>query len=333
MSTTIEPILLIGGAGHVGANTARSIRRAHPDQPILIGGRDLARGGAIATEIGNAEAVAIDLSKADLGLGDRPVGAVGIYLKDNYTNAIRFAQARGVPFASISTVTIEMATEVASYINNPKSTIILASEWLAGGGMMTVLQAAKNYAKLESITMAGVIDAIDLGGPAAAADSERLGSVMPGAMIREKGAYRWLSGDDIPQKVTMVDGSVIDGFAYGVFDVQALTEVTGAANVKFIFAVAETAGSKAGGAPSSEIIVELSGTDKAGNSKSSRHALVCETGQAPITGLGMAMVLERSTGLDGKTASPHGLYFVESLIDTDTYVQRAQSEGFKFLDL
>ena len=136
MSTTIEPILLIGGAGHVGANTARSIRRAHPDQPILIGGRDLARGGAIATEIGNAEAVAIDLSKADLGLGDRPVGAVGIYLKDNYTNAIRFAQARGVPFASISTVTIEMATEVASYINNPKSTIILASEWLAGGGMM-----------------------------------------------------------------------------------------------------------------------------------------------------------------------------------------------------
>ncbi len=330
---SINPILLIGATGHVGNHTARTLRSAHPDLPLLIGVRDLAKAAALVAELGNAEAVAIDLSKSDLGLGDRAVSAVGIFLKDNYTNAVRYARDRGVPFASISTVVIEMATEVASFIRNPNSTLVLTSEWLAGAGMMTTLQAAKAYSKLDSITMIGMLDPVDMGGPAAAADSTRLGPVMGGAMIRENGAYRWLSGDDIPQKVTLVDGSEADGFAYGVFDVQALTEVTGAANIKFIFAVGETAGTKAGGPPSTEVIVELSGTDLAGQPKTSRHAMVSMTGQAPVTGFGVAMVLERTTGLDGQPAPAPGLYFVENIITPEAYVARAKAAGFTFHDL
>ncbi|MEI6643229.1 MAG: NAD(P)-dependent oxidoreductase [Novosphingobium sp.] len=331
MST--PPILLIGATGHVGNHTARTLRKAHPGLPLLFGVRDVARAAALVSEIGNAEAVAIDLSKADLGLGDRAVSAVGIFLKDNHTNAVRFARDRGVPFTSISTVVIEMATEVASFIRNPNATLVLSSQWLAGAGMMVTLQAAKAYSQLESITMIGVIDAVDLGGPAAMEDSVRLGPVMPGAMVREKGAYRWLSGDDIAQPATSVDGSALDGFAYGVFDVQALTEVTGAANIKFVFAVAETAGTKSGGAPSSEVIVELAGTDLNGHPKSSRHAMVSLTGQAPITGFGVALVLERATGLDGQPAPAHGLYFVENIITPDTYIARAEAAGFTFHDL
>jgi hypothetical protein len=330
---TVNPILLIGGAGHVGTNAARALRKTNADQPILIGGRDVANAAAIVAEIGNAEAVAIDLSKADLGLGDRQIGAIGIFLKDNYTNAIRFAQTRGVPFASISTVTIEMATEVAAYIRRPASTIVLASEWLAGAGVLSTMHFAKGYAKLDSITMIGLLDGADLGGPAAMADSERLGAVMPGAMIRKDGAYRWLSGDDIPQKVISSDGAEVDGFAYGVFDVQALTEMYDAPDVKFIFAVTESESCKAGGPPMQEIIVELSGTGNNGQPKSSRHAMINLTGQAPVTGLGMAMALARVTGIDGKVAPDHGLYFVENLIDVDDFVARAQSDGMTFVDL
>jgi hypothetical protein len=330
---TVNPILLIGGAGHVGANAARAIRKTNADQPILIGGRDVANAAAIVSEIGNAEAVAVDLSKADLGLGDRPIGAIGIFLKDNYTNAIRFAQMRGVPFASISTVTIEMATEVAAYIRRPESTIVLASEWLAGAGILSTMHFAKGYSKLDSITMTGLLDAADMGGPAAMADSERLGSVMPGAMMRKDGAYRWLSGEGIPHKIKSSDGTEIDGFAYGVFDVQALTEMYDARDVKFIFAVTESASSKAGGPPMQEIIIELSGVGTDGKPKSSRHAMINLTGQAPVTGLGMALVLARTTGIDGKAAPGHGLYFVENLIDVDDYVARAQADGMKFVDL
>jgi hypothetical protein len=328
-----DPILLIGGAGYVGNHAARTLRQAHPDLPLLIGGRDPSRAAPLVAELGNAEALAIDLSRDDLGLGDRPVRGVGIFLKDNYTTAIRFAQRRGVPFASISTVMIEMATEVAAYIHNPRSTIVLSSEWLAGGGILTALHAAKDYRQLETIQMAGILDPVDMGGAAAAADSTRLGPVMSGAMIRENGAYRWLSGDEIAQTVTAVDGTRIDGFAYGVFDVQALTEATGARNVKFIFAITESAGTRAGGPPSSEIVVELSGIGHDGNPKQSRHAMVSMAGQAAVTGFGTALVLERATGLDGQPAPAHGLYFVEGLLTPEAYRDRAAAAGFAFLDL
>jgi uncharacterized protein YbjT (DUF2867 family) len=328
-----DPILLIGGAGYVGNHAARTLRRAHPDLPLLIGGRDPSKAAPLVAELGNAEAVAIDLSKDDLGLGNRPVSGVGIFLKDNHTTAIRFAQNRGVPFASVSTVMIEMATEVAAYIHNPRSTIVLSSEWLAGAGMLTTLHAAKAYRQLETIKLVGILDPADMGGAAAAADSTRLGPVMSGAMIRENGAYRWLSGNDIPQRVTCVDGTAIDGFAYGVFDVQALTEATGARNVKFVFAVANSAGSRAGGPPSSEIVVELAGTDHQGNPKRSRHAMVSMAGQAAVTGFGIALVLERATGLDGQPAPAHGLYFVEGLLTPEAYRNRATAAGFSFLDL
>lgn len=326
---SVNPILLIGGAGHVGNHTARHLRKAYPDLPLLIGGRDPSRAAALVAELGNAEAVAIDLSRADLGLGDRAVSGVGIFLKDNHTNAIRFAQERGVPFTSISTVVIEMATEVATYIHNPRSTIVLSSQWLAGAGMFTVMQAAKAYSALDSITMVGVVDANDVGGEAATADSVRLGPVMQGAMIREDGAYRWLAGDDIAQKVTSVDGTAMNGFAYGVFDVQALTELTGARNIKFVFAIPETSSTP----PVSEIIIDLGGTDLAGNPKSSRHALVSKAGQAPVTGLGVALVLERAAGLDGQPAPAHGLYFVENIITPEAFVARATAAGFEFVDL
>ena len=33
-----HPILLVGGSGVVGQHTARTLRKAHPDVPLLIGG-------------------------------------------------------------------------------------------------------------------------------------------------------------------------------------------------------------------------------------------------------------------------------------------------------
>ena len=69
-----KPILLIGGSGVIGRRTARSLRDAHPDVPLLIG---------------RAEDVALDLSVDDLGLGERPVGAVAVLPKDDRVAARR----------------------------------------------------------------------------------------------------------------------------------------------------------------------------------------------------------------------------------------------------
>lgn len=74
----LHPILLIGGSGVVGRWAARFLREAHPDLPLLIGGRNLARAEEAAAAIGKAEGVALDLAADDLGLGERPVSAVAV---------------------------------------------------------------------------------------------------------------------------------------------------------------------------------------------------------------------------------------------------------------
>ena len=66
---------------------------------------------------------------------------------------------------------------------------------------------------------------------------------------------------------------------------------------------------------STEIIIELAGEDHAGRPLRTRHAVVHPEGQMPLTGLGVAMVLERLVGLDGKPPTPAGLYFPYQLLD------------------
>ena len=50
-----HPILLIGGSGMVGRWAARSLREAHADAKLLIGGRDIDKARQVAAEVGNAE--------------------------------------------------------------------------------------------------------------------------------------------------------------------------------------------------------------------------------------------------------------------------------------
>lgn len=48
----LDPILFMGGSGAIGQHTARALRDVHPDVPLLIGGRDLARAQQAADPSG-----------------------------------------------------------------------------------------------------------------------------------------------------------------------------------------------------------------------------------------------------------------------------------------
>ncbi|WP_245474680.1 hypothetical protein [Bradyrhizobium sp. Leo121] len=164
------PILLIGGSGIVGRWTARFLRVAHPDQPLLIGGRDLAKAKKVATEIGGAEGVVLDLAVDGLGLGERPVSAVAVFFTDERIAGLRFAQSRGVPHISISPGIIEMGPEVAAYIHDPDAApVILGTEWLVGATTVPTLEFAKAFGRVHDIAIGALLDEQDAFGPAAAA--------------------------------------------------------------------------------------------------------------------------------------------------------------------
>jgi len=331
---SLKPILLIGGAGVVGRWTARLLRAAHPEAPLLIGGRTLAKVKEAAAEVGHAEGVVLDLAAEDLGLGERPVSAVAVFFTDERVAGLRFAQARGVPHLSISPGIIELGPEVAAYIHQPAAApVVLGTEWLVGATTVPTLAFVKEFGRVHAITIGALLDEQDAFGPAAEADLERQTKTMPAALTRRDGAYVWRVGDEAKATFRAVDGTEMEASAFSPYDVLGLATATGAPNVQFNFALGVSSTRRRGERMSTEIVIELAGEDKAGRPLRTRHAVVHPEGQMPLTGLGVALVLERLIGLDGRPATPAGLYFPYQLLNSTAYFARLEAIGGTTLTL
>ena len=331
---SLAPILLVGGSGVVGRWTTRSLRASHPEVPLLIGGRDRDKAEQVAAAAGNAEGVAIDWAAADLGLGERPVSAVAVNFTDERIAGLRFAQSRRVPHISISAGINEIGPEVAAYIHQPQAApVVLGTEWLVGATSVPTLELAKKFGRVRDIKIGALLDEQDAFGPAATADLERQTKTMPAALFRRDGAFLWRVGDDAKTKFRAVDGTEMEASALSPFDVVGLANATGAPNVQFNLAVGVSSSRRRGEPMSTEIIIELSGEDHAGRPLRSRHAVVHPEGQMPLTGLGVAMVLERLIGLDGRPPTAPGLYFPYQLLEPTAYFARLAAIGGSIFEL
>lgn len=331
---TPDPILLIGGAGIVGRQTAKHVRHAYPDVPLLIGGRDLDKAQRTAREIGHAEAVTVDLAAADLGLGKRPISAVAIYFTDTSTAALTFALARKVPYISISPALYEIGPEIAAYMHEPDAApVVLGTEWLVGATTIPTLAFAKSFSRIDTIRLGAVLDEQDAGGPASFDDLERQTQAIPAVQVRRNGAWIWRTGDDLKTTFRAADGVEMEASALSPHDVVALATATAAANVEFNLAIGVSSSRRRGEPMSTEILVELAGADHAGQTLRTRHAVIHSEGQMPLTGLGVALLLERLLGLDGGPSTPPGLYFPYQVLDSRHYFDRFHQAGGKIVTL
>ena len=325
---SLDPILLMGGSGAIGHHTARALRAAHPDVPLLIGGRDLAKAQRAAEQIGGAQGVAIDSAADDLGLGDRPVSAVVVFYMDHALAGLRFAQKRGAPHLSISSGVFEIAPEIALYMHTPgASPIVLGYEWMVGATTVSTLSVARAFGRIQDIRINALVDEQDTGGPTVATDFEHLNRMLPAALTRRDGVFVWREGADSKASFHAVDGTEIEASGFSSIDVVGLAAATGAPNVQFNLATAVSSSRRQGRPMSTEIIIELVGEDLKGDPLHTRHAVIHPAGAAPLTGLSVAMTLERLLGLDGQPPTPPGLYFPYQLLDASTYLERLKEEG------
>ncbi|WP_363799513.1 hypothetical protein ABU614_04855 [Lysobacter firmicutimachus] len=327
-AASLAPVLIAGGSGIVGRHVARALRRLHPALPLAIGGRDPDKAAAAATELGQAVPVRIDLDRADLGLD--PAGrysAVVTMLKDEGLNTLKYALRQGLPYLSTSNGSFEMAPEVALHLRHPqRAPILLASHWLAGAATLPALHYAREFDRVERIEISALLDELDMGGPAAAADYERLTSAAA-AQILERGRWRWVRGRDAERDIVSVDGTVLPASAYSPMDVVSLAAATDAHSVRLDLALAETASRRRGEAYSTEIAIDLHGRDRHGAPLHRRHELVHPQGQAPLTGLGIALGVERLLGLAGGAAPAPGLYTPDLLLDPAQWLRRYREFG------
>jgi hypothetical protein len=300
----------------------------------LIGSRDLEKARQAAEQIGGAEGVVIDPGSDDLGLGDRPVSGVVVFYMDHALAGLRFAQRRGVPHLSISSGIFEIAPEIATYMHAPgTSPIVLGYEWMAGATTVATLHIAKAFSRIHDISIHALVDEQDTGGPTVAADFEHLNRMLPAALTRRDNVFVWREGADSTVSFHAVDGTQIEGSGFSSIDVTGLAAATGAPNVQFNMAIGVSSTRRQGGAMSTEIIIELAGEDLKGEPLRTRHALIHPAGAAPLTGLSVAMLLERLLGLDGHPPTAPGLYFPYQLLNAAAYLQRLKQEGGELREL
>ena len=331
---SLNPILLMGGSGAIGHHTAQALRAAHPDVPLLIGGRDLAKAQRAAEQLGKAQAVVIDPAADDLGLGDRPVSGVVVFYMDHALAGLRYAQKRGVPHLSISSGVFEIAPEIATYMHTPDAApIVLGYEWMVGATTVSTLKVAEAFSRVHDIRITALVDEQDTGGPTVATDFEHLNRMLPAALTRRDGVYVWREGDDSGVSFRAVDGTEMAASGFSSIDVVGLAAATGAPNVQFNLATGISSARRQGKPMSTEIIIELAGEDLQGEPLRTRHAVVHPAGAAPLTGLSVAMVLERLLGLDGHPPTSPGLYFPYQLLDAAAYLARLEKEGGELREL
>jgi hypothetical protein len=324
----------MGGTGQIGRYTAAALRKRYPELPLLIGSRNRHKAEQVASALGHAEAAVIDPSADDLGLGDRRIGAVAVLYGDEHLTGLRYAHARNIPHLGISTGLYEVAPEIAVYMQRPDaSAMVLGYEWLVGATTIATLTAAKAYAKVDAIRIGALVDEEDQGGPAVAEDFERLAAVMPSVLARTGGAFVWRDGDAAGSTFRAIDGTAIKASGFSSIDIAGLAAVTGARDVMFAIGTGVSSSRRAGGAKSTEIIIELTGVDAQDAPLRSRHAVFHPGGAAPLTALGVSMLLERLVGLDGKPATPAGLFFPYQIINHAAYLGRLEQEGGQLMTL
>lgn len=330
-SSSIKPVLIIGGSGIVGSLAATMLRKQQPDLAIAIGGRDLAKAEAVSTRLGNATAVRLDLDEPDLGLDETAsFSAVVVFVKDSGLNAMKYALLQGIPYLSISTFVFEVGPEMALFVRYPASApVFMGSQWLVGAAALPALHFAKEFQRVDAFEISAVLDELDMGGPAAFADFERLTALAPRPLVLENGRWVWVSEELAARTVTAVDGVPQEGQAYSPLDVLSLSTATAAQSIRFDLVYGESAGTRAGGPFTTEIVIQIRGTGHDGAPLERRHELVHPEGQAPVTAAGVVLAIEHLLALDGRAPVAPGLYFPENLIEPEAYLARLEEVGLQ----
>jgi hypothetical protein len=328
MMPNLSPVLILGGTGQAGAGAARVLRRWYPDLPLTIGGRDLGRAQRIADGLGGATAVVVDPARADLGLPDAGTcSAVVAALWDSRLNGLRHAQRNGVPYLSISSGLLDIGPEVVAGVQQADAApVMVASHICAGSATLATLHLAGEFARVDRVRLGAVLDEGDAGGPAGLADLERFAAVTSAGYLRRDGVFTWIPEADAAIEVASIDGALVPGQAIPVPDVPGIALATGAPDVRFDFAVGESAGRRRGEPASFELLIEIDGSDAAGAPLRIRRHLVHPGGQRPVTAVGIALGVERLLGLRGAPAKP-GIHTPESLIDPAHAVDRLLDSG------
>ena len=322
----VRPVLLLGGYGSLGSRIARTLRQLHPQLPLAIAGRSREKAQALASALGNAEVVAVDLKRADLGLaGGDHFSAVVMAVRDRSLNSLRYAQAAGIPYLALSDAPFELGPIVALHAHHARrNAVVLLGHAIGGVPTLAAMYYARDFATVDAIDVGLIFDPDDPFGPMSAIDMEHIAKDGPPPLVLQRGLWRWGAADESGRIISGVDGSRHRAEAVGLLDVLSLASIAPHGSLRVDAAQGGTRRKGLSQLPSHEIVIEISGRTRDGKDERRRYELIDYEGHAALSAKGISVVIERVLGLNGGAAPKPGLYFPQSLIEPTQLMARLE---------
>ena len=347
-----KTILLAGGYGLVGAMAARTLRAAHADVTILIGGRNPEKGEALARELGNARAVKLDMTASSpLAALTENIDAVFCFVHDREDRMLKDAMARGMAYGDITRGPTEQLRAYVTAATAPRvdAPVLFTSNWMAGVPSVLAMHMAQDFSDVASVDLSILYYGADKTGPDSGDAASSLAEPIA-ARIRGNWVYVPLKSDG--RAVTFPSGLTRSVYRMSMADVTTLAQATGARDLAVRLGLDNTLSltfmramlklglwpliAKLGGQPGQisgkgaahELMIEVAGTLKNGTAQTKRLTVLDPKGQAHLTALGALNGIEAMLGL-GREALRAGVAVPETAPDAARLLMLLNAEGVK----
>ncbi|MEP2987357.1 MAG: saccharopine dehydrogenase NADP-binding domain-containing protein [Parasphingorhabdus sp.] len=350
-----DPILIVGGYGIVGFQIAQVIRKRNPDQKIILAGRSIEKGSAAAKQLGNANAVALDISSED-PLAEIPphIGAILAAVNDPENALMKSAIRRKVVYVDITrwTERLHDAHKIATALQ-PESPVVLSSSWMAGVSAIVALKACENLSVVDEITTSILFRVNDKAGPDSVEYADRLSIPF---RVWAEGQWSTVKPLTDPMIVEFPSGDEATAYRFDEPSQETLAAITNAKSVssriayddpivnRLMLALVRSgfwkliSGSlftsfrrfliyKPGEGASHEIVVKASGKSKDGKTHYSSATILAPKGQTHLTALGAYVQLCVTMGLEDQSRRSSGIFYPEKDLDPYFALKVFREEG------
>jgi len=319
-----KTILVAGGYGLVGGHIARHLRRIMPEAHLIIAGRNPEKASDLVSELGNAEALALETTDPEKALASvGKIDALIAALQDPQDRMLKYAANNGVAHLSITRSVLDMAAFVGQLAHADLSApVIPTAHWQAGILTLTALDLAAQFETVDSIAMSALFDMTDPVGPMTVEDA---GHFFGKALIAKDNQWTWVDPDTEVASLT-IDGETFDARPMSTLDTISLRTATGARAVSFHLGIANSRGTRAGNAASHDMQIVMHGTSKTGQPMAVSRLVSDPRGQAQLTATGAALAVQRAIGGDGQAAPTARLHMPETVFDPAAYTSRLKAE-------
>ncbi|MET1079968.1 MAG: hypothetical protein ABWY06_18295 [Pseudomonas sp.] len=347
-----EPLLIAGATGMVGHQLVRLLRQAHPDLPLLLASRTLAKAEQLALEVGHAQAVRMDVAQDRPLAGIRPRAVVAL-VNDPGDRLLRDALQAGSAYLDITrwTALLPSALELVR-VAAPRP-VLLASGWMAGLVSTLALLATQSLSQVERIDLSVLYGLNDRSGPDSVEYMARLTTPFE---VREDGQSLRCKPYSDPRSVRFPGGRQARAYRFDSPDTLILPAATGARSVSARIAFDDRlsmplliALSRSGlwdlfSAPrfrrlrhailhnpgtgaAHEFVLQLQGLDRHGKPLSQSIEVQDPLGQTHLTAVGALLQVERLLGLDGAAPPVAGEHYPSSARTLPSLLQRLREQG------